>query len=595
MSAATPAEAFFAARDRLLGLSGRPDRARAEFRWPDVGPEFNWAHDVFDAIAEGNDTPALRIVESGGDASEAAPGAGTPEVARTFAELKRRSDQLANWLLEVGARQGDVAMLMLGNRLELWKIMLAALKIGVVILPTSVVLGAQELVDRVDRGRVRWVFAAPEDAVKFAEVPGDYRGVVIGGDAATAGQREALADWLNFDASYDAPALPVAKTTASTDPSLIYFTSGTTSRPKIVEHSHVSYPLGHLTTMAWIGVRPGDVHSVVSAPGWGKHAWSSFFSPWNVGATIFVLNYTRFDAEDFVAELDRAGVNTFCAPPTVWRMLIQHRLERKPRGLRELVSAGEPLNPEVIARIAEWWGLEIRDGYGQTETTALIGNLPGDRVVPGAMGHPLPGVNAVLVDPLTGAETDEGEVCLRLGPEEGGAAEARPENLMTGYFGDPEATAKAMRGGLFHTGDVAQRGEGGALTFVGRTDDIFKSSDFKVSPFEVESALIEHACVAEAAVVGAPDETRLNVTKAYVALAAGVAPDRDTARAILLHARETLPPYMRVRRIEFFELPKTSSGKIRRVELRRREIAAFEAGERIASEWREEDFPGLKG
>jgi acetyl-CoA synthetase len=334
-------------------------------------------------------------------------------------------------------------------------------------------------------------------------------------------------------------------------------------------------------------VRPGDVHSVVSAPGWGKHAWSSFFSPWNVGATIFVLNYARFDAEEFVAELDRAGVNTFCAPPTVWRMLIQRRLDRKPRGLRELVSAGEPLNPEVIARIREWWGLEIRDGYGQTETTCLIGNMPGDPVVPGAMGKALPGVDAVLLDPLTGAETDEGEICLRLG-------DAAPVNLMTGYFGDPEATARAMAGGVFHTGDVAQRGEGGVLAFVGRTDDIFKSSDFKVSPFEVESALIEHALVAEAAVVGAPDETRLNVTKAYVALAAGVQPDGESARAILAHAREALPPYMRVRRVEFFELPKTASGKIRRVELRRREIEAFEAGERIASEWREEDFPGLK-
>ncbi len=604
MNAATPTEAFLAARDRLLELSGEPDRARAEFRWPDVGPSFNWAHDVFDAIAEGNDTVALRIVESGEGRGS---GAGAPEVVRSFAELKRRSDQLANWLLQIGARQGDVAMLMLGNRLELWEIMLAALKVGVVILPTSVVLGAHELVDRVDRGRVRWIFAAPEDAVKFAEVPGGYRGIVVGGDDAAAGQAGALSGWVRFEASHDAPTGPVAKTTASTDPSLIYFTSGTTSLPKIVEHSHVSYPLGHLTTMAWIGVRPGDVHSVVSAPGWGKHAWSSFFAPWNVGATIFVLNYARFEAEDFVAELDRAGVNTFCAPPTVWRMLIQHRLDRRPRGLREVVSAGEPLNPEVIARIREWWGLEIRDGYGQTETTALIGNLAGDPVVPGAMGRPLPGVDAVLVDPLTEAEADEGEVCLRLGSSAlraGGAVGAHgdashsalpPVNLMTGYFGDPEATARAMRGGLFRTGDVAQRGEGGVLTFVGRTDDIFKSSDFKVSPFEVESALIEHALVAEAAVVGAPDETRLNVTKAYVALAAGAAADAETARAILLHAREALPPYMRVRRIEFFELPKTSSGKIRRVELRRREIAAFDAGERIASEWREEDFPGLKG
>lgn len=569
-------EAFFAARDQLLELAADPAAARAEFRWPDVGDEFNWAHDVFDQIAAGNDTTALWIAEADGS-----------EIKRSFTEMKRRSDQVANWMLAQGARKGDVAMLMLGNRLELWEIMLASLKIGLVMLPTSVVLGSHELTDRVDRGQVKWVFAAPEDAVKFAEVPGAYRGVAVGFEAATQDQRAALYEWLPFEESRSASAAPVPKLTKSDETSLIYFTSGTTSLPKIVEHSHLSYPLGHLSTMAWIGVRPGDVHSVVSAPGWGKHAWSSFFSPWNVGATIFVLNYTRFDAHHFVSELDRAGVNTFCAPPTVWRMLIQQRLERKPRGLRELLSAGEPLNPEVIARINEWWGIEIRDGYGQTETTALIGTMPGEAVVPGAMGRPLPGVNAVLIDPLTGEPADEGEICLPLSPE-------RPANLMPGYFGNQEATAQALRDGVFHTGDVAQRGEQGVLTFVGRTDDIFKSSDFKVSPFEVESALLEHPTVAEAAVVGAPDETRLNVTKAYVALAAGVTADADAAREILAHARVAMPAYMRVRRIEFFELPKTASGKIRRVELRQREVAAFEAGSRILTEWREEDFPGLK-
>lgn len=577
------AAAFLAARDQLLGLADDPARARAEFRWPDVGEAFNWAHDVFDTIAEGNDTTALWIVDSD-DATE---------IKRSFAQLKQRSDQVANWLLANGAQRGDVAMLMLGNRLELWEIMLAALKIGVVILPTSVVLGPHELQDRIDRGRVRWVFAAAEDAVKFAEVPGDYRCVGVGFDAeATPDQRAALYDWLRYEESSGASLAPIAKATVNADLSLIYFTSGTTSLPKIVEHSQLSYPLGHLSTMAWIGVRPGDVHSVVSAPGWGKHAWSSFFSPWNVGATIFVLNYARFDAEKFVAELDRAGVNTFCAPPTVWLMLIQHHLETKPRGLREALSAGEPLNPEVIARIEDWWGVRIRDGYGQTETTALIGNMPGDPVVPGAMGLPLPGVNAVLVDPLTGETTDEGEICLPLA----GEGVEKPVNLMPGYFGNPEATDNAMRGGLFHTGDVAQRDpETGVLTFVGRTDDIFKSSDFKVSPFEVESALIEHALVAEAAVVGAPHGTKLNVTKAYVALAADAEACADSAREILAHAREALPPYMRVRRVEFFDLPKTASGKIRRVELREREIAAYDRGERIDTEWREGDFPGLKG
>ncbi|MGK0716177.1 AMP-binding protein [Leucobacter sp. W1153] len=567
--------AFFAARDQLLACAGDPVRARAEFQWPDVGDAFNWAHDVFDVIAEGNNTVALWIADSDGT-----------EVKRTFAELKRRSDQVANWMLAQGARPGDVAMLMLGNRLELWEIMLAALKIGVVILPTSVVLGAHELDDRVARGQVRWVFAAAEDAVKFAGVPGDYRGIGVGFDEATPDQRAALYDWARYEESSAASLAPVVRATQSDDPALIYFTSGTTSLPKIVVHSHTSYPVGHLTTLAWIGLRPGDTHSVVSAPGWGKHAWSSFFAPWSAGATIFVANYSRFDADHFVSELDRAQVNTFCAPPTVWRMLIQHHLEHKPSALREVISAGEPLNPEVVARIREWWGLEIRDGYGQTETTALIATMPGEEVIPGAMGRPLPGVNVVLRDPLTGADTDEGEICLRLDP--------RPINLMPGYFGNDAATAKAMRDGVFHTGDVAQRGQGGVLTFVGRTDDIFKSSDFKVSPFEVESALLEHAFVAEAAVVGAPDETRLNVTKAYVALAAGIAESAETAREILAHAREALPPYMRVRRVEFFALPKTASGKIRRVELRQREVAAHTAGERILTEWREDDFPGLK-
>lgn len=548
-----------------------------------MGDAFNWAHDVFDRIAIDNDTTALWIAEEDGT-----------EVKRSFRELKARSDQVANWLRKLGAQRGDIAMLMLGNHVELWEIMLAAMKLGVVILPTSVVLGTQELVDRVERGNVNWVFAGPEDAVKFAGIPGGFRRVGVRIDTGTMDQRAALYDWERFEESRSASLAPIVKQTRSVDPALLYFTSGTTKLPKIAVHSHTSYPLGHFTTMAWLGVRPGDIHSVISAPGWAKHAWSSFFGPWNVGATVYVANYGKFKAERIIAELDRVGVTSFCAPPTVWRMLIQSDLGSKPSELREVVSAGEPLNPEVISRIEQGWGLVLRDGYGQTETTATIGNMPGEAVVPGAMGRPLPGVDIVLVDPMTGEEGDEGEVCLRLGPEDGGSGAARPVNLMTEYFGNPDATAEALEGGLYHTCDVAQRDENGSLTFVGRTDDIFKASDFKVSPFEVESVMLEHDFVAEAAVVGAPDDTRLNVTKAYVSLAAGVEATEATAREVLLHSRRALPAYMRVRRVEFFELPKTTSGKIRRVELRQREEAAHAAGGRVASEWREEDFPDLK-
>ena len=367
----------------------------------------------------------------------------------------------------------------------------------------------------------------------------------------------------------------------------MYFTSGTTSRPKLVEHTQVSYPVGHLSTMYWIGARPGDVHLAISSPGWAKHAWSCFFAPWIAEATIFVHNYARFDATVLLEQIRRAGVTTFCAPPTVWRMLIQADLAGGSGSLRELLAAGEPLNPEVISQVEKAWGLTIRDGYGQTETTLQIGNIAGERLKPGSMGRPMPGVPVALVDPLTGEEGDEGEIVLDLSKH--------PVNLMTGYLGDVERHNQAMEGGWYHTGDVAQRDADGYITYIGRTDDVFKASDYKISPFELESVLIEHPAVAEAAVVPAPDATRLAVPKAYVALAAGWEPDAETAKAILAHAREHLAPYLRVRRVEFFELPKTISGKIRRVELRDRERHAFDSGKSLSEEFRDDQFPELKG
>jgi acetyl-CoA synthetase len=548
-----------------VALTGQHDRAVREFRWPEVGERFNWAVDWFDAIARGNEATALWIVEEDGS-----------ERRQTFDEVATRSDQVAVWLSELGVVKGDHVLLMLGNQLELWEAMLAVSKLGAVIMPTTTALGPEDLSDRVDRGAARVVVANAADTAKFDEVPGDYLRVCVG----------EAPGWHTYTDAYATQPHPFETVTAATDPLLLYFTSGTTSKPKLVEHTQVSYPVGHLSTMYWIGARPGDVHLAISSPGWAKHAWSCFFAPWIAEATIFVYNYARFDAAKLLDQIRRAGVTTFCAPPTVWRMLIQADLSGGRGDLRELLAAGEPLNPEVIAQVERAWGLTIRDGYGQTETTLQIGNIAGEPLKPGSMGRPMPGVPVALVDPLTGEPADEGEIVLDLSQH--------PVNLMTGYLGDDERQAEAMFGGYYHTGDVAQRDQDGYITYIGRTDDVFKASDYKVSPFELESVLIEHPAVAEAAVVPAPDATRLAVPKAYIALAPGWSPDAETAEAILAHAREHLAPYLRVRRIEFFELPKTISGKIRRVELRDREQHAFDGGRSLSEEFRDDQFPGLK-
>ena len=558
-------EVFRAARDHLIALRGDHRRAAEEFVWPDVGPSFNWATDWFDTIARGNERIALWIVEEDGR-----------EERVSFERMRTRSDQVGAWLAAQSIRPGDHVLLMLGNQVELWESMLALMKIGAVILPTTVVLAAHDLADRIERGFVKHVIANVEDTGKFAGMSGFSRVVVGGAVPGWADYRDAAA-W-----SGERPVVAVR----SDDPCLVYFTSGTTNRPKMVVHTRVSYPVGHLTTMYWIGLRPGDVHLAISSPGWAKHAWSCFFAPWIAEATIFVSNSTRFDPLALRSRLDEYGVTTVCAPPTVWRMLIRADLGARPAALTEALSAGEPLNPEVIEQVRTAWGLTIRDGYGQTETTATIANTPGTRVASGSMGVPLPGAAITLIDPISGEPADEGEICLDL--------ERPAPFLMAGYLGIP-GTGSASAARYYGTGDVAQRDADGVITFIGRTDDIFKSSDYKVSPFEVESVLIEHPAVMEAAVVPAPEETRLNAVKAYVALAPGWAADEATALAVLRHARTQLPPYQRVRRLEFFELPKTISGKIRRVELRQREADAAQGQRTFPDEWRDDRFPELRG
>jgi acetyl-CoA synthetase len=556
----TNSSRFIALRDQLLRLRADLPRAQRDFRWPSF-EQFNWAGDYFDVIAADNPATALRLVDD----------AGTDQ-AVSFAAMARRSKQVADLLSSIGVVRGDRLLIMLPNSIALWETMLAAIRLGAVIIPATMLLDRADLTERLERGAVRAVIADASVTARFSGLSGAPLRIAVG--ASVDGWRDYAESVHGND---DFPAAP----TRADELLLLYFTSGTTARPKLVAHSHTSYPVGHLSSMYWLGLQPGDVHLNLSSPGWAKHAWSSFFAPWNAQACVLAYHYERFDARALLDKLVSCGVTSFCAPPTVWRMLIQHPLRDWPVGLREVVSAGEPLNPEVIAKVRDTWGLTIRDGFGQTETTAQVGNSPGQPLKPGSMGRPLPGCPVVLLDTL-GRIAEEGEICLDLSQH--------PLALMQGYLDETERTADAMGDGYYHTGDVASRDSEGYLTYVGRMDDVFKSSDYRISPFELESVLIEHAAVAEAAVVPSPDALRLSVPKAFVTLVAGAVPDAATAAAILQHVRERVSPYKRIRRLEFAALPKTISGKIRRVELRKLEQARETGSARRPQEFWEEDL-----
>ena len=558
-------EAFKTARDFLIAHRSDYAAARAGFRWPEL-EHFNFALDWFDgelAKGESASRPALTIV-----------GEGAASV--TFAELSERSNRIANGLRGLGVKRGDRILLMLGNVVALWETMLAAMKLGAVVSPTATLLTSHDLAERIARGRVRYVIAASEDAPKFAGLDPSVTRIAVGNE---------VPGWNSY-ASLSAAAasfVPDGVTKAS-DPMLLYFTSGTTAKPKLVLHSHTSYPVGHLTTAFWLGLLPGDVHLNISSPGWAKHAYSCVFAPWIAGATVFIANIGRFQAKPLLDTIVANKVTTICAPPTVWRMFVQEDLKSWKTSLREVCSAGEPLNPEVIEQVQAAWGLVTRDGYGQTETTVQIGNPPGLPVKYGSMGLAMPGYDMHLLD-TDDQEATEGEVSISLVP--------RPTGLMMGYQNDDGSTT-VLSGSAYRTGDVASRDADGYLTYVGRADDVFKASDYRISPFELESVLIEHPAVAEAAVVPAPDPTRLAVPKAYVSLAQGFPADRSTALAIFQHLKIHVAPFRRVRRIEFADLPKTISGKIRRVELRQTEQKLFDQSQRAPGEFREEDFPELK-
>jgi acetyl-CoA synthetase len=559
---------FREARDLLLKHRDDSEAARATFRWPDTD-KFNWALDWFDAVLarepDSRDANALTIVDSTENAEQRV----------SFSALSLRSNQMANYLSSLGVKRGDRILVLLGNVLPLWEVMLGAMKIGAVLVPSAPLLKPQEIADRLVRAGVKLAITAAAHADKFDSIDcGKICRILIGPD------RPGWERYSAVDACSETFA--VSQETRADDPLFLYFTSGATAVPKMVLHSHRSYPVGHLSTMYWIGLKSGDIHLNISSPGWAKHAWSCFFAPWNAGAAIFILNQDRFDVRTTLRAIEKYRVTTLCAPPTAWRSIVLEDLSVYSMNLRELTSAGEPLNPEVMNYVKRAWGLTIREGFGQTESTAIIGNSPGQTVKPGSMGRPLPGYR-VAVRNADGVSAQEGELCVLLRPA--------PAGLMLGYASDSERTEAAIGGSQYGTGDVASQDVDGYFWFVGRTDDVFKSSDYRISPFELESALVEHPLVVEAAVVPVPDEFRLAIPKAYVILRSGTPRSQGTAASIFEHLNMRLAPFKRIRRIEFVaELPKTISGKIRRVQLKQQETENCRSASRPAFEFREEDL-----
>jgi acetyl-CoA synthetase len=559
---ADSSQGFRAARDFLLATATDYHRASSSFGWPEPS-DFNWALDWFDAVlaVEHADDRALWIVDPAGEQSW------------TFAQLAARSGQVANWLREQGVGRGDRVLVQLGNQVELWETLLALMKLGAVAVPTSPMLEPDEVAGRVARAAVRHLIVRSDRAALLA---GSFTRLAVG---------DPVPGWASYaDASLAPTEFSVDAPTRADDPLLILFTPGTTGRPKAIVHSHVSYPVGHLTTMYWVGLRPGDVHLSVSSPGWAKHLCGNVFAPWNAAATVLVYAVPQPSLAALLELMGRCEVTTMCAPPVAWRTLASREDLADWRGslsrLRELVTVSEPLSPQVVDRIRQSWGLTVREGYGQSETTALLGHTPEQPVTLGAMGRALPGCPVVLLDPATdrpAALGAEGELCLDRG--------RHPLALMSGYLDDSE---RLYSGRYYRTGDVAVADELGFYRYIGRVDDVFHTADRRISPVELEGVLAEHEAVGDAAVVPASP----GVPKAYVDLAAGYPADSETARAILRYADAHLLPYQRVRRLEFGPLPRTVSGKVRRRVLRDRELARADSA-RHPTEFRTEDFPEL--
>ncbi|NDC41367.1 MAG: branched-chain amino acid aminotransferase [Chitinophagia bacterium] len=558
-------EQTYRAIRQLIAEKAFDKLAAYPIRKPD---KFNWVKEVFEAIHV-KDTPTnTALLWTNGSETR----------HYTFAGLASFNNQFINFLKNRKVVTGDVVMTFMGQEPLTWVAILAAIKGGYRMMPAATILGVNDLVYRFGRSMPQVVVADMENASKIEEAEvKSGRTVMV--KIISEGKREGWYNWEDIDKE---SKYAEAADTYADDPLFLFFTSGTTGMPKVVTHTHFSYPFGHLTTASWIGLTKNDIHYNISQPGWAKFAWSSFFAPWSIGATIFAYHYKgRFTAKDALEMMAVNQVSTFCAPPTVLRMLIVEDLKAWRFTLRECVAAGEPLNPEIIVQWEKGTGITIRDGFGQTESTCIIGNLPGAPIRSGSMGKPLFLYDVIIADDngVELANLEEGNICVKTGTP-------RPTGLFLEYFGEPEKRAQVFKHGLYYTGDKAYRDEEGYIWFVGRGDDVIKSSDYRIGPFEVESVLLEHEAVLESAVVASPDAVKGSNVKAFVVLAKGYLPGKELAHELFAFARKNLAPYKMPRIIEFVEeLPKTISGKIRRVELKAQEAAWKAEGRKGAQEF----------
>ena len=519
----------------------------------EVPDKFNWVRDVFESLIVNKhaDRDMLELVTDNAAAAR----------TLTYRQGAEKCNQLLNFLRKQNVEQGDNIFIMCGLNEGLWISYLSAIKGGLILIPAASILTVDDIVYRFQKASPKIIIADMDNAEKMEQALLKYNYPV---------KVKLLADgkrngWMSYSEIDKEETEASAADTNKDDELFWFFTSGTTGMPKVAVHTQSSYPVGHLSTAAWIGLKTGDKHFNISQPGWAKFAWSCVFAPLNVGATAFAyVSKGRFVASGYLKTIQDHEVTTLCAPPTALRMLINENLKEYKFSLRECVSAGEPLNAEVIKIWKDGTGLELRDGYGQTESTCMICNLPGSKVRFGSMGKPTFFYDMMIADP-DGNELpvhETGQIAVRIHPE-------KFRGIFKSYIGDEEKLKQVFRHGLYYTGDKAYKDEDGYYWFVGRDDDVIKSSDYRIGPFEIESVLIELDEVLESAVVGSPHPIKGQVVKAFVVLVPGVVATKELSHKIFHYCKTHLAPYKVPRIIEFVtELPKTISGKIRRIELR---------------------------